>query len=149
MAKSELASMEDMVELAILGEGEFVPVVEDSESVAKDIIYRILTAEDEDAIFGKQSATSAVDILDIPLEIQSVRWSKSEFTEEGPAVYALIEANRMDDGSPVVISCGSRNVMSQLLACQRQGLLPLKTPKRFRQSGTGTGRKVLWLENVS
>jgi hypothetical protein len=145
MTKEELATTDPSVELAILGEGDYSVPVEDAEAQAKEIAYRILSAEDENAIYEQAATTSARDITGIPLTIRNVRWQKSRMTEGGPTVFALIEAERLDNGKVELITCGSRNVMAQLYRAAQLGKLPSETPLKFIENETSAGFAALWL----
>jgi hypothetical protein len=144
---NELAPKEvEKLELAILGEGEWENAIsDDPEEVTREIARRILTAESEGDIYKQDSTLSATDVLGVPLNIRTVRWQKSRM--DGAAnVFAIIGATRLNDGSDLLITCGGRNVMAQLLQAGRLGKIPSEMPVMFTEKETGTpGRSTLWL----
>lgn len=96
---------------------------QDPEEAARAIVARILSSEDEDAVFGLGAkATPADEVTDVPLIVRDVRFAASSF-EAGPSVYALIDAVD-DSGEKLTVSCGSRNVMAQLHWLKVHGKLP-------------------------
>jgi hypothetical protein len=148
MAKQEVAPSSDSIELAILGEGDYKVPVEDANQTAREIVYRILDAKDEAELFEQGGATSARDLLNVPLIIKGVRWQSSKYSEEGPTVYALVSAERLDLAEDVLITCGSRNVMAQLFQAGKLGLFPLTVPKKIIENETSGGFGALWLVNA-
>lgn len=145
MAKDKVAVPNEAIELAILGEGDGVVPMENPEEVAREIAYRILGAETEDDIFDQGGATSARDVLSVPLMIKNVRWQTSRYEEGGPKVFALLNATRADNGEELLITCGSRNVMAQLFRAGQLGLIPFEKPKKFQENMTAAGFGALWL----
>lgn len=136
----------DAIELAILGEGDGkLPVMDDPEAVAREIAYRILDAADADELFEQATATSARDVLNVPLRIKSVRWQESRYEGEGPKVYALIDAERGDNGDSELITCGSRNVMAQLYRAGQLGMLPMDNFVKLVENETARGTGAMWL----
>jgi hypothetical protein len=145
MAKELATPNLQTVELAILGEGEYTASVEDAEQIGKEIVYRIMSAESEDELFTQSATLSAKDLLGVPLLIKNVRWNTSRYGDEGPKVFAIIEAERMDNGDRELITCGSRNVMAQLLRAGQMGKLPMEVPLKFQENETASGYGALWL----
>lgn len=117
-----------------------------SEDASKAIVARILSAEDEDAVFGMgEKATSADEVIGTPLFLRSVRFALSSY-EVGPPVYALLDVAD-DAGEKLTVSCGSRNVMAQVHQLDKLGKLPLAYPVQIVRADrpTSAGFYPMWL----
>ena len=132
---------------AALKTGAELPEMEpqDATEAARAIVARILDAPDVDAVFDQGKATSAVDVLDVPLLILNIRWQRSEYEGEGSTVYALIDAERADNGDELTITCGSRNVMAQLYRLAQLGALGTPVKIVRSEKATARGFKPMWL----
>lgn len=144
MSSTDLATMSDQIELAILGEGEGLPILEDPDQIAKDISARILSAESMDAVFQQGEVTHAKDLAGQPFFITGCRWQKSQYAEGGPQVYALMEIDYPDGESSALVTCGSRNVMAQLFWCWKRNEWP-QHPMTIDLQKTAQGFDTMWL----
>lgn len=96
------------------------------------IIEQILSAETPDQILTPVEVLQPRDVADELLEVFDVRWQRSEF-EVGSPMYASLEAKRIMDGAPVVVNCGQKPVMAQLVRMQQLDAFPFRA--FFRQTG--------------
>jgi hypothetical protein len=110
---------------AIAGSEDVELEVLDPDAASEAIVRRIMAAEDTDALsaVAESGALDARSVLNTPLRILDVAFSKSAF-DEGPKVFALIRAFVLDTGAEETITCGSRNVMAALLRLKQLGQLP-------------------------
>jgi hypothetical protein len=147
LAKGEAAKIAEAIGAEQGHDVEFLT----SEDAAREIIARILEAEDFDAILSSGSTTPAEDVLDVPFVLRDVRFQKSGVEGEGPPVYALIEAVDPETGETLTITCGSRNVMAQALRLKQTGNLPTPKPVRiFRvDRPSASGFYPMWLGAAS
>ena len=147
LAKAEAAKIAEAI--GTEGGGDQVDFLT-SEDAAREIVARILDAQDFDAVLSTGSSTKAEDVLDVPFVLRDVRFQASGF-EDGPPVYALIEAVDPETGETLTITCGSRNVMAQALRLKQLGALP--TPKAVRifrtDRPTASGFYPMWLGAAS
>jgi hypothetical protein len=96
------------------------------------LIEQILNAETPDQILTPVEVSQPRDVVGMPLEIFEVRWQRSEY-EVGSPMYASIEAKRIETGDPVVVNCGQKPVMAQLVRLKQLGALPFRA--YFRETG--------------
>jgi hypothetical protein len=148
MAQDAIEIPPENVELAILGEGEVAISEESAADMSKQIAYRILSAESEDAVLEQAATVGARDILGQPFLIRNVRWLQSKYGEGGPTVFSILEVEMGTDGSRELVTCGGRNVMAQIFQLAKLGKLPSKTPVKFRENETASGYGALWLEKA-
>lgn len=109
------------------------------------IMLRIMQGTVPDEILGSQEVMSAGDLLGETLHINGVKFKRSSFSE-GAACYALISAHRETTDTDVVISCGGKNVQTQLLNMRERGFLPFKAAVLKASKPTANGFYPLWLE---
>lgn len=116
----------------------------DPDQVSLEIIGRILKATSVDDVLGGGGATHARDFLDVPFTLTGVRFNRSDFGDNGPAFYALLEgADR--NGEPVLVTCGARNVIAQAWKLRDMGSLPVQVEIQESERPTAAGYKVMWL----
>lgn len=127
--------------------GEVLPEVADPETVAKEIMERILSAETPEDVLGGNAPLHAKDVLTRPFLLNAVRFMRSRF-ENGPGVFAVLEAEMGDSGEAVSITCSSRNVMAQAVALWKLDALPRAVVIRQSDEPTAAGYNVLWLESA-
>jgi hypothetical protein len=133
----------DLVEQSLV-EGVELPELDDPDEIARQIIVRILKADDVEQVLEPAGALGARDLLGVPLEISAVRWQRSSL-DGGPALFALIEAQRLDEGEPVVVTCGGRNVLAQLLRLAQLSAFPQVVRIVEAERETSRGYRPLWL----
>jgi hypothetical protein len=105
------------------GIGPSAEVVEDPDELHRQIVAELLDAESDDELEQVGSAEGWQTLEGIPVAIQGFRWRPSEY-KEGPPVFCVVYATRMDDGSRVVLTVGSAGIMAQLTNLARRGRLP-------------------------
>lgn len=128
---------------AIVG-GESLPETNAQQSQA-GIVARILGAEGADKVLDMGEPTKAEELEQVPLLVNGVSWQRSTF-EEGPGVYAVIDAVREDRNEPLKVTCGSVNVMTQLLKLQTMGAFPQKVKIVKSSKPTASGYYPFWLQ---
>lgn len=99
----------------------------------KSIIEQILSAETPDQILTPVEVKQPRDVENELLDIFDCRWQRSDF-EVGSPMYASIEAKSVLSGEPLVVNCGQKPVMAQLVRLQQLGALPVRA--YFRKTGT-------------
>lgn len=128
---------------AIVG-GESLPESTAEQSQA-GIVARILGAEGPDKVLDMGEPTKAEELEQVPLLVSGVSWQRSTF-EEGPGVYAVIDAVREDTQEQLKVTCGSVNVMTQLLKLQTMRAFPQKVKIVKSQRPTKSGYYPFWLQ---
>lgn len=128
---------------AIVG-GEDLPEASAQQSQS-GIVARILSAGGAEAVLDMGEPTKAEELEQVPLNVTGVRWMRSTF-DEGPGVYAVVDATRTDNDEQVKVTCGGVNVMTQLLKLQTMGAFPqnVKIVKATRP--TKSGYYPYWLQ---
>lgn len=106
---------------------------EDMSEGYKALIEQILNAETPDQILTPVEVKQPRDVVGEPLEIFEVRLQRSEY-EVGSPMYASIEAKLYGTGEPVVINCGQKPIMAQLVRLKQLDAFPFRA--YFRQTGT-------------
>lgn len=119
----------------------------DPDQVSMDIIGRILKADTVDAVLGGSGAIHARDYIAKPFALTNVRFNRSDFGDDGPNFYALLEGADTD-GVPIVITCGARNVIAQAWKLRDMDALPVKVQIAESDRPTAAGYKVMWLEKA-
>lgn len=121
-AGTELITLDQVQD--VLLNGADVDVVSEEE-VQRDMVRRVLEAEDLAGAFGSFRATATKEVEGQLLQIRGIAWLKSGF-EAGPKVYALIDAALVDTGESVTLSMGGRTLMASFLWAQRHAAMPFK-----------------------
>jgi hypothetical protein len=116
----------------------------DPEAVSRMILERILASDPAD-LFKPQNLEPWRESIDRPAEVSGFHLNRSSF-EGGSSVYAIVDLTWLDDGESESVTCGGRNVMAQLLAAMRHGLLPVRV--KLVGNRTAEGYQALWLEAV-
>lgn len=140
----EVATREDAAIEAAIRDGVALPEVEEPEEVAKAIVSRILSAPDVESVFATFEATPGKELLGVPLLIRGVRWQRSSF-EQGPVLYALLDAVRGDTGEGVTVTTSGRSVMAALYRFGELGAYPVKAKLEEARNPTPEGYKPLRL----
>lgn len=123
MGEMELSSPA-AVEKALV-EGVELPLDESPEAASRAIVEQILASPDVAAVFSTFEASPISDLLGVPLDVRAVKWNRSSF-ENGPPVFAVVSATRLDTGEAVTATCGGRSVMAALFAFGRMNAYPIK-----------------------
>jgi hypothetical protein len=133
------------VALALLG-GEITFDL-DPEKVAAAIASRILEAETVEDAFTMGGATPWQDRIGIPVTVLQVHFNQGRF-DAGPGAYAVVRAAELNSGEIRTLTCGSVNVMAQLIKAELEGALPIKCRLIQAAQQTAQGFFPLWLEGV-
>jgi hypothetical protein len=140
---SDLAQLEDLEKLLLSGERP--DVVDDPEEIGREIMMQLLAAESDEELESFGSATGWRDLEGVPVEIHGFRWRPSAY-EEGANVFFVVNATRLDDGSRVVLTTGSQNVLAQLINMAKRGtLVGAKRMLTRAEKPTARGFYPLWL----
>lgn len=136
---TDIEALGDLERILLTGKGPDSWPEETPEDASRAIIAQILSAETDDEIESIGQAEGWQELEGVPVQIQGFRWRKSDY-EQGPPVYCVVFGNRMDDGSAVVLTTGSGNVMAQLCTLAKRSKLPgairyLKRADRPTQGG--------------
>lgn len=115
-----------IVEMVTTIQGQLVE--QDSWEASLSIIDRILSSEDEDAVFaGFGSLTHARDeLIGVPIEVlPPLRWNVSDFQNDNAlGFYAVFDYVDLRNMTKKTGSVGSLNCMAQLYALEKLGKLP-------------------------
>lgn len=130
---------------AVAGQAELPQLP--AEDSARAIMARILAAPDIESVLRQGRAVGAEEILEVPLTIDGVRWSRSSYAD-GPNVFAIIDAIREDTHERVVVSCGSVNVMSQLWRVWIEQAWPIRARVVRSSKPSESGFYPLWLDSA-
>lgn len=146
MSSTELATKDEVAAAyhAILtGElPEGFGASDDAEGVSRAIVERIISAEDFADAFNPQELPAWRDtLLDIGVLVRKLHLNKS--TVAGGSLYAVVDVERLDDGSALTVSCGGRNVLAQLVKLVEKGWTD--KPVKMIAKRTSEGYDALWL----
>lgn len=111
--------------------------VDDPAAVSTAIVASILQAKSVDEVLNRQNTVDASSVVGQRLAIRGARWMRSDL-QEGPGFYALIDAAN-DDGEPLLITCGSRNVMAQVYRLIELNALPCYAAIEESERATAAG----------
>jgi hypothetical protein len=145
-ASTDIERLDDWAE--ILKGNKPVPEVEyDADTVQRQILDQILSAESEEELENFGSATGWQELMGIPIEILGFEWRASTFKEaSGPPTFVVVRGIRLDTGDHVVLTNGGSNVQAQLLVLAKLGKIP-GAIRVLKQSDKATkaGYYPLWL----
>ncbi len=132
----------DVVYAAIMGDVE-LPAAADSEAMSRAIVERIMSAETFDEAFRPQQLESWQEYLDQPVLVRDVHFNRSAFEDgQGAPIYAVVDIV-LRDGEVVTVTCGGRNVLTQLVKMLQKGWQD--QPVKLNARKTGEGYTALWL----
>lgn len=112
------------LEKALLGEGELPDVSQDPEEAGRDILMRILYAENDDEAEQVNTAIGWAELAGIPIEIQGFKWLPSTIEGSGTSMYIVVFGYRMDEYEEVALTTSSKNVIAQILNYAKRDKLP-------------------------
>ena len=146
---TELAVRDEAGVVAALVEGKELPEarIEDPQEIALRITQQILQAGDVDAIFAVTESTPMQELLGIGIEVDDVTFHASSF-KDGPPVYALIKATRLDSGDKVTASCGGRSIMAALFRMKQLQALPQRIKVENSKKPNAEGNHTLILKRA-
>jgi hypothetical protein len=87
------------------------------------IIRQILSATSPDIVLTPVEATQARDVVGVPLEVFDFAMNKSEF-DTGAPFYASMQCQKVKTGEPVVVNCGHKAVIAQLIRLKQLDAYP-------------------------
>jgi len=145
---SSLAALDEF-DAILRGVKNPTEVISDPGEIQREIIERLLNAETDEQLenFGTAEGWQE-NLLDVPVEIYGFRWMKSDFTDnDGSApVYVLVDLIRLDDGSRLLVTTGSFNVMAQLSNLARRERFPAVKQLTLVEKATKSGYHPLYLK---
>lgn len=137
------------VESILLGDQVELAVVEDAEDAQRQIVQRILSAESADEVLAAQETTPARELIDQPLQLEAVRWIRSNLPDQqGIGVFALVAAIHGATGDRHLITTGALQIMAQLLKLNQLGAFPVNAVIRQKDQPTAAGFRPMWLEQL-
>lgn len=103
-------------------ESEFDKFLRDRQSADGDperdpydaILKQVLDASTPDAVLTPVEALQGRDLVGVPLLLLGFELNKSEY-DEGSPFYASMQCLQPPDGDPVVVNCGHKKVLAQLV----------------------------------
>lgn len=117
----------------------------DPEESARAILARILMSETADDVLKSRDVTHAQDILGEAIQVDSVTWQRSDH-QQASSCYVVMHGKSLNDDRSMVITCGGRNVMMQLLKLDMIGAFPVKVRIEKSRKATANGYWPLWME---
>jgi hypothetical protein len=148
----EVYGVSDEQVLEALRGGDVTLEIQDPASASLAMVERILASESAGDVLAKSDTTPAKELDGVPLEVSAVRWMGSKYRDadgegaQGPAVFALIEAKRLDTGTAVLVTCGSLMVMAQLYKLRQIDALSSQPVKIVVKPATANGYRPMNLE---
>lgn len=105
----------------------------------QQIIEQVLAAETPDDVLTPVVAIAAKDLVGINLLLHDVNLNKSEF-DVGSPFYASCHVVRQDTGETIVVNCGHKKVLAQLIKLDQFAQYPYQVKfieqGRSKQSGS-------------
>lgn len=119
--------------------------VEDPEQVQARILRNLMTAQTAQDVLGSGGVTPAADLIGVPLLIQGIRASNSDY-EAGPDMYLHVDARIVANGDPVTFSTGARDCLLKLVRLDQLGAFPVEVVMRKASKPTKDGFYPIFLE---
>lgn len=117
----------------------------DPEESARAILARILMSGTAEEVLKSRDVTHAQDILGEPIMIESIKWQRSDH-QQSSSCYVVMTAQSLNDQRPMIITCGGRNVMMQLLKLRMLDAFPVNVRIDKSTKPTSNGYYPLWME---
>jgi hypothetical protein len=108
-------------------------IPEDGRDPYQKIIEQVLTAETPDAVLTPVEVLQARDLLGENLVVIGFELNKSEY-DVGSPFYATMSVLRRPDEPPVVVNCGHKKVIAQLVRLKELDGFPIQA--QFVTRGT-------------
>lgn len=148
MAKSKELSKKEQEQIevayaAIMGDVE-LPIASDPEAMSRAIVERIMNADTFDETFRPQNLDAWREYMDVPVKVRGFHLNRSAFDGAGAPIYAVVDIEVLSDGEVVTVTCGGRNVLTQLVKQLQNGWQDKPVKLTGRQ--TQEGYTALWLE---
>jgi hypothetical protein len=141
IAKVDAKQLE-MIYSAILGDAT-LPVESDPEAISRAIVERIMTADTFEDAFRPQQLEAWREYLEVPVLVRGLHFNPTTFEGQGSSIYAVVDIERLDNGETLTVSCGGRNVLTQLVKMVQNGWTD--RPVKMIDKPTQEGYKALWL----
>lgn len=97
----------------------------DTEAVQQALARGILTAEDEDQVFGDASLPAWSDLVGQPVEINGVHFNPSQ-QDNGPGIYGVVDLTELGTGERRTRHVGGYRPVSQLLWLWKRSRFPYR-----------------------
>lgn len=120
---------------------------EDPEVVQERILRALLDATSAHDVLHAGEAIKAADVDGIPLEIQGIRASESEYVD-GSTHYLHIDAKVLGNGDQITVSCGARDVVMKLIRLDQLAMFPVTAKIVKSGKATKDGFFPLFLQEV-
>lgn len=118
---NDLAQLDELDR--ILRGGDFnVEVVDDPESISKQIVAELLAATNDDELEFMGEAEGWSEYEGVPFQVDGFHWRPSDY--ENSAIYLVVFVRSMVDGERKVLTTGSLNITAQLSNLARRGKIP-------------------------
>jgi hypothetical protein len=145
LASKDLTVIENPDDAIEAIRGNLVVKVDDPAEVSRRMMEAIFDSEDVDSILGRSIAIHAQDIIGRPFTLTGIRYMKSRF-DQGLPVFAVMDAEFLDDGSTGSITCSARNVCAQAAMLWKLEALPKAVKIMRTENPTADGYFPLFLE---
>jgi len=146
---TDALSLDRFDEALLTGAIEGGSVQQDPAELTRQIVAQLLAASSDEELEQFGNALPWRDLLNVPVEIRNFKWMESSFEGDGPAVYVVVQATRLDTGDPVTLTNGSMNVMAALSNMARRGsLIGAIRVLVEADKATKAGFKPLWLRSA-
>lgn len=103
--------------------GAGIDVEVDPEKAERYIIAQTLSAKTPEEVLTGGEATGVKEVLGEPFRVTDFGWHQSDY-DEGLPFYAAIRAVRPNTGENLILTCGSKRILAQLIQLGRLGALP-------------------------
>lgn len=97
----------------------------DTEQVQQALARGILTAEDEDQVFGDASLPAWSDLKGVPVELHGVHFNPS-VQDNGPGIYGVVDLTDLVSGERRTRHVGGYRPVSQLLWLWKRQRFPYR-----------------------
>jgi hypothetical protein len=122
----------------------------DPEAMSRAIVERIMAADTFEEAFRPQTLEPWREAFpDTPVRVLEFHLNPSGF-EQGSSVYAVVDLVPLagpHEGETHTVTCGGRNVLTQLVLALEKGWLD--KPVKLTTKGTSEGYTALWLVDAS
>lgn len=118
--EEEITDLELVTKALTTGE---ITLEVDPDVMSREIVKRILHKLTFDEALTPDDIRHGKEFLNTPFRARSVRWFPSTY-EEGPSVYAVVDAVDLTTGEPFLLTIGAANPLAQLVVGVRTGALP-------------------------
>lgn len=101
----------------------YVPEYTDPEELAKEFALRLMQAQTPEELFSVTEAIKAEELLGELFELRDVQFLRSDYSDMGLSVYALLRCWNEQRGT-FAVTCGGQNVVVQCLRALEEQWLP-------------------------